>query len=156
MRNFFLEKSHTKCGGETNPRPFSGNYNWAYLWINNLKFYTVCFYCMASWRLSKYNKTKLQTTCFYLILSSFLKNKGLELVSLPHFLHHFWRKTFLLLCYINWPSFIVWLPSLCEILGNMCIAVVCKPGCVVMNFGVNLTFLIKPFFLNDQKVVTRT
>ena len=75
MRNFFLEKSHTKCGGETNPRPFSGNYNWAYLWINNLKFYTVCFYCMASWRLSKYNKTKLQTTYFYLILSSFLKNK---------------------------------------------------------------------------------
>ena len=24
MRNIFLEKSYTKCGGETNPRPFSG------------------------------------------------------------------------------------------------------------------------------------
>ena len=23
MRNIFLEKSHTKCGGETCPRPFS-------------------------------------------------------------------------------------------------------------------------------------
>ena len=23
MRNTFLEKSHTKCGGETNPRSFS-------------------------------------------------------------------------------------------------------------------------------------
>ena len=23
MRNIFLEKSHTKCGGETNPRSFS-------------------------------------------------------------------------------------------------------------------------------------
>ena len=23
MRNIFLEKSHTKCGGETSPRPFS-------------------------------------------------------------------------------------------------------------------------------------
>ena len=25
MRNIFLEKSYTKCGGETSPRPFSGN-----------------------------------------------------------------------------------------------------------------------------------
>ena len=24
MRNIFLEKSYTKCGGETGPRPFSG------------------------------------------------------------------------------------------------------------------------------------
>ena len=24
MRNIFLGKSHTKCGGETSPRPFSG------------------------------------------------------------------------------------------------------------------------------------
>ena len=24
MRNLFLEKSYTKCGGETIPRPFSG------------------------------------------------------------------------------------------------------------------------------------
>ena len=23
IRNIFLEKSYTKCGGETNPRPFS-------------------------------------------------------------------------------------------------------------------------------------
>ena len=26
--------------------PFLKNQNWVYLWINNLKFYTVCFYCM--------------------------------------------------------------------------------------------------------------
>ena len=24
MRNLFLEKSYTKCGAETSPRPFSG------------------------------------------------------------------------------------------------------------------------------------
>ena len=24
MRKIFLEKSYTKCGGETNPRPFPG------------------------------------------------------------------------------------------------------------------------------------
>ena len=44
----------------------------------------------------------------------------------------------------------------CEILGNMCIAMVCKPGCDVMNFEVNLIFLIKPFFLHEQKLVTKT
>ena len=31
----------------------------------------------------------------------------------------------------------------------------CKPGCDVMNFEVNLIFLINPFFLHDQKVVTK-
>ena len=38
----------------------------------------------------------------------------------------------------------------------MCIANVYKPGCDVKNFEVNLIFLIKPFFLHDQKVVTKT
>ena len=31
MRNIFLEKSYTKCGGETSPRPFSEK-----LQINNI------------------------------------------------------------------------------------------------------------------------
>ena len=47
MKNIFIEKSYTKfakCGGETIPWPFSKNS--ADLWINNPKFYTVCFYCM--------------------------------------------------------------------------------------------------------------
>ena len=38
----------------------------------------------------------------------------------------------------------------------MCTAIICKPGCDVMNFEVNFIFLIKPFFLRDQKVVTET
>ena len=38
----------------------------------------------------------------------------------------------------------------------MCISIVCKPSCNVMNFEVNLIFLIKRFFLHDQKVVTNT
>ena len=67
--------------------------------------------------------------------------RGLELVSLPHFPHNFWRKIFVLLHYISWPNFIIWLPLLCEILGNMCIAIVCKPGCDVMNFEVSLILL---------------
>ena len=48
MRNIFLEKSYTKCGGETIPKLISKNQDWTYLWINSLKFYTVCFYCISS------------------------------------------------------------------------------------------------------------
>ena len=123
------------------PDPFLKNWNWAYLWISSLKFYTICFYCMASWGLSKCIETKLQNACFHLKLS-FLKKvkRGLELVSLPHFLHNFWRKISLLLYPINWPNFIVWLPLVCEILDNLCIAIVCKPGCAVMNLKLTLSF----------------
>ena len=39
---------------------------------------------------------------------------------------------------MNLPDFIVWLPLLCEILDNMCIAIDWKPGCDVMNFEVSL------------------
>ena len=40
-----------------------------------------------------------------------------------------------------------WLTLLLEILGNMCIAIIYYPG-----FDV---FLIEPFFLHDQKVMTK-
>ena len=46
------------------------------------------------------------------------------------------------------PNFIVGLPLLLEIFGNMYIAIVCIvcfPGCGVMNFGINLVFLFKLF-----------
>ena len=57
------------------PDPFLKNENWAYLWINSLRFYTVCFYCMPSWALLKHVETKLQITLFYLILNFFKKLK---------------------------------------------------------------------------------
>ena len=38
------------------------------------------------------------------------------------------KKNILLLYSINWPNFIVSLPLLGKILGNMCIVTVCKPG----------------------------
>ena len=34
----------------------------------------------------------------------------------------------------------VWLSLLLEILGNMCIAIVCFPGCDAVNFEINLIF----------------
>ena len=63
---------------------------------------------------------------------------------------------FLMLYSINRPSFIAWFPLLLEILGNMCIAIVCYAGCDVMDFEINLIFLIESFFLHDQKVMTKT
>ena len=129
--------------------------NWEYLWINTLKFNTVCFYlcqveaikCIEIWaadhlllpRKKLFQKTKI----------------GLDLVSLPRFLHGVWRKILLLLYSINWPNFNVWLHVLYEILSHMCIVNVCKPGCDVITFEINLIFPIKPFFLLYQKFKRR-
>ena len=52
-------------------------------------------------------------------------DKGLGIVSPVHFVYNFSTKMFLMLYSINCPNFIVWLPLLLEILGNMCIATVC-------------------------------
>ena len=57
---------------------------------------------------------------------------------------------------MNWPNFIVPFPLLRDMLGNMRIMIVCQPVCDLMNFEINLIFLIKPFFLYDQKVKTKT
>ena len=94
-------------------------------------------------------------------------------------------------CFSCYILFIVWLPLLFEILGNirssrpevflrkgalkicskftgehpcrsalskkllcfcnMCIEIACFPGCVVINFEINLIFLIKPFFYMTKK-----
>ena len=56
-------------------------------------------------------------------------------------------------CYILLTDqiFIVWLSLLFEILGNMCIAIVFWPGCDVINFEINLIFLIKPFLCMIRK-----
>ena len=80
-------------------------------------------------------------------LKLFWKTKrGLELVSRPVLLHVFLRKIFLMLYYINWPNFVVWLPLLLEILGNMCIGIICCTACDDINFKINHSFLIKRCF----------
>ena len=68
IRNIFVEKSYAKCGRETIPRPFSEKIKIEFMSGSIvLKFYTVCFYWMVIYGLSKYSESKLQTTCFYLI-----------------------------------------------------------------------------------------
>ena len=68
---FFSKNNSQNVVEKLLPDPFLNNQNWTYLWINNLKFHTVCFCFMQSGRLSNYIKTryliktKLQTSCFY-------------------------------------------------------------------------------------------
>ena len=116
------------------PDPFLNTRNWAYIWINSLRFYAVCFYCIPSWGISKYIKIKLQATCFYLIWSFFKKQREFWNYS-PCLI--FWmifeEKIFFLLYSITW-SFTVWLPLLREILRNM--------SFVIVMFVIQ----IKPFF----------
>ena len=52
---------------------------------------------------------------------------------------------------INLPNSIVRLPLICEILGNVCIANVCFPGCDIINFEINLIFPIKLFYYMTKK-----
>ena len=42
-----------------------------------------------------------------------------------------------------------------EILGNIYFAIVFQPACDVITFKISLIFLIKPFFLHEQKVKTK-
>ena len=81
--------------------------------------------------------------------------KGLGLVSPSYFVNDIWRKMSLMLYSNNCQNFITWLLLLLEILSNMCIAIVCWPGCDVMDFEINFIFVMKIFFLHDQKVMTK-
>ena len=65
----------------------------------------------------------------------------------------FFFKKHILLYSINWPSFIVWLPLLLEIPGNMCIVIVCYPVCVVINFKIHHSH--QAVCLHDQKLRTK-
>ena len=66
------------------------------------------------------------------------------------FLHHILCMMFQEKCF-SWSNFIVWLLLPLEILGNMCITIVCEPRCDVIKFEINLIFLIKPFCYMTKK-----
>ena len=74
------------------------------------------------------------------------KKNWLELISLPHFLHDFWREIVLTLYLINWPNFIVWLSLLLEIFGNMCILIIWCRFSDIINFEIKHSVLVKPLF----------
>ena len=83
IRNIFLKNLTKNLVEKLFPDPFLKNQNCAYTWIDSLKFCTVLFHCMPSWGLIK-------------------DKKDLELVSLPQFLHNFWKKKFIL--FILWTD----------------------------------------------------
>ena len=101
-----------------------------------------------------YNKYKLYKFLHYWFRDMVNFNypeKGLELVSLSHFVYDFSKIMFLMLYSINWPNFNVWLPLFLEILDNMCITFAWYPGCDVIKFETNIIFLIQPFCCMTKK-----
>ena len=60
----------------------------------------------------------------------------------------FWKKKF---CYIYRPNFIVWLLLLIEILGKMCVVIIRFPLSGIINFEINLSFLIKLLFYMSKQ-----
>ena len=81
---------------------------------------------------------------------SFKNKKRFETSLLASFSASFLKKNISYVLYYQLT--ISCLPLLPEILGNMCIAIVCQRGYDVVNFKINLIFLIKLFFLYEQKV----
>ena len=66
-------------------------------------------------------------------------DKGLGIVPPAYFVYVFSIKMFLMLHSISSPNFIAWLPLHLQISGSMCIAIVCYPGCEVIDFEINLS-----------------
>ena len=113
LETIFL-KNHTQNEVEKLfPDTFLKDQNWASLWINSSVLYSFLFIvCQVEGHLKI-----LKLSCGPLAFTSkpVQQKRGLELVSLPHFLNKFWRKILLLLYSINWPNFIILLPLLREI-----------------------------------------
>ena len=84
-KTIFLEKSYTKCGAKTSPRPFYKK-SIISLWINILKYYRVL--CMSKSRSTKiYENLGADHLLLLYIKLSYKTKIGLQPVSLPHFLH---------------------------------------------------------------------
>ena len=64
------------------PDTFLKTQNWAYLWINSLKLYTVCFHCMPSWGYRNILKLSCRPITFT-SYKAFLKDKMKCGTSLP-------------------------------------------------------------------------
>ena len=125
MKNIFLEKPYTKCGGETSPRPFSEKLK---LSLYFYSFWNFIQFVLLQLQVDDYhNVLKLSCRPFvFTFYKGFLKKKrNLELAFLSRVMHGFCRKSIALVYTFNWPSFIVWLFLLPEILGNICIVIVC-------------------------------
>ena len=120
--NIFLYKLCRKWRRETSSRPF---FKICLIWGKN-KWSAAYFQCISIALNLGYNKKLHKALDYWFrdMLNFNFWEKSPRLVCPPHFVDNFSRKM-LLLYSINWPNFIVWLPLLLEILGNMCIISVC-------------------------------
>ena len=73
LRNIFLEKSYTKCGGKTSPKSFSEKLKLSMSLDRQSKMLYSLLVLHNKLRASKYIKTKLQTACVHLILDFIIK-----------------------------------------------------------------------------------
>ena len=130
------------------------NLNWAYLWINSLKFYTV-FTVFIICQIEDYLNI-LKLSCKPLASISekaFLKSKIRFGTSLPaSFPAWLLKKNIYLIIFIGW------LPLLISLAGCLFVrywatrvVIVCKPDYDIISFEINLIFLIVLLFLHDQK-----
>ena len=106
-----------------------------------------------------YNKNQIHKTLDFIQKYSLLNfdfiEMGLGIVSPPHFVYYFSKKMFFTLYFISWPHLIVWLPLLLDILGKMCIAIVCYPGCDVVGFEIKRALPNQAVFLREKNVKTK-
>ena len=119
------------------PESFIKNQNWAYIWINSLKCYKVCFYCMSKSRSPKIYEKEVSDQLYLLYIRLF-KNKTKQ------------KEVYGTIILI-WPSFIAWLSLLLEIMGTMCLVIIFCPVCGVINFEIERRFLIKAFIYLTKK-----
>ena len=73
-----------------------------------------------------------------------------------HFVYNYSKKMFLVLYLINWTNLILWLSVRLKIFGNMYIVIICFSVCDVINFEINIGFVIKPFYYMTKKFRTKT
>ena len=102
-----------------------------------------------------YNKYRLCWTLDYwsrdMLYFDFLQ-KGLAIVSPPHFVYDLSRKMFLMLCSIDWPNFIVLMLYFYFTFWNIGQYVYCTFLLTMLwRFKINLNFLIKPFLSNQAE-----
>ena len=144
VKSIFLEKTYTKYNGEAFSRLF---YKKSKLTISlDQQFEMIQRLFLLYVQVEVYQSIlKLRSWALaFTLYKAFKKiNRGMELVS-PH--HDFWWKLFLTLYFTNWTNLIARLSLLLEILGNMCIAIICCPVCDVIAFEINLRLHKKPFF----------
>ena len=94
LRNIFLEKSYTDCGGETIPRSFFKKSKLSISLDQYSKVLNILLLLLGNSRTIKIDWNLAADHLHLPQIKRFFKKtkRRLELVCLPHFLHGFWSK----------------------------------------------------------------